>query len=124
MPALMKKQIIGKSTEITLTLPTAKAAPVEAAIDAVLTAAGLKVRQMDSAGEELFSIEEVFPEAHPGTALRGLRTREGLTQASMAKKLQIPQSHLSDMERGARPVTVGMAKRLEEAFGIGYRAFL
>ena len=124
MPALMKMQTIGKSTEITLTLPAPKAGLISLAIGAMLKAAGMKVQQLNADGEELYSVEEVFPDAHPGTALKGLRAREDMTQAEMADRLKIPQSHLSDMERGKRPITLSMAKRIEETFGMGYKAFL
>lgn len=124
MPALMKTQTIGKLTEITLTIPWKKAGLISTAIGAMLNAAGLKVQRLNADGEELYTPEEVFPDFHPGMALKGLRVREDLTQAEMAIRLKIPQSHLSDMERGKRPITLSMAKRIEDTFGMGYKVFL
>lgn len=124
MPALMKTQNIGKSTEITIKVPRNKAGLIATAIGAMLNAAGMEVHRVNQDGEELFSIEDVFPDSHPGTALKGLRLREELTQEEMAARLKIPQSHLSDMEKGKRPITLAMAKKIEDAFGMGYKAFL
>ncbi len=124
MSVLMRTQNMGESTEITVKVPGAKAGLIITAIGAMLNAAGLNVHRVNQDGEELFSIEEVFPDSHPGTALKGLRMREELTQEEMAKRLSIPQSHLSAMEKGKRPITLSMAKRIEDAFGMGYKAFL
>ncbi len=59
-----------------------------------------------------------------GALLRGLRTREGLTQVEFAKKINATQSNLSNMENGRRSVGKNMAKRIEQVFGIDYRYFL
>jgi len=68
--------------------------------------------------------KDAFPEAHPGLALHGLRVREGLTQKELAEKLGEAQSHISAMEKGKRPIGKALAKKLAEAFGGDYRAFL
>lgn len=124
MPALMKMQDTGKSTEITLTVPKTKAMSIGRAIGAMLDAAGLKVHRVNENGEELFSIEEVFPDSHPGTVLRGLRLKEELTQGDMAARLKIPQSHLSALESGKKHITLEMAKRIAEEFDTSYKVFL
>ncbi len=52
--------------------------------------------------------------------------REGanLTQAQLAEKLHIPQSNISQVETGKRPVGKNLAKRLAKIFNIDYRVFL
>lgn len=59
-----------------------------------------------------------------GSLLRGLRTREGLSQLEFAKKLHITQPNLSSMENGKRPIGKDIAKRIEKIFGTDYRYFL
>ncbi len=75
------------------------------------------------------SSEDVFTKLErkytkPGVLLRGTRHRENLTQAQMAKRINVTQSDLSKMENGKRPIGKTIAKRIEEEFGINYRYFL
>lgn len=56
--------------------------------------------------------------------LRGLRHREGLTQASMGKLLGIPQGNISQMEHGRRPIGKQLANRLADLFKTDYHLFL
>ena len=65
---------------------------------------------------------EKYTEA--GVALKGARSKAGLSQNELADKLGIPQSHISDMEHGRRSIGKKMAKRLAEALGVGYKIFL
>ena len=57
-------------------------------------------------------------------ALRGLRNREGLTQEALGEVLGTPQTNISKMETGKRPIGKNLAKRLAELFKIDYRIFL
>ncbi len=59
-----------------------------------------------------------------GVLLRGLRLRENLSQIAFAKKINITQANLSNMENGRRPIGKTIAKRIEKAFGVNYRYFL
>ena len=73
------------------------------------------------------SAHEVFPELttnRPGVALRGMRSREGLTQAQLAALVDTPQRHISEMENGKRPIGKAAAHKLAEALGKDYRLFL
>lgn len=56
--------------------------------------------------------------------LRGLRHREGLTQAKMGALLGIPQGNISQMERGKRSIGKQIAKRLADLFKTDYHLFL
>lgn len=60
----------------------------------------------------------------PGVAIRGARGKEGMSQATLAKRLGIPQGNLSKMENGKRPIGRAMAKRLAQVLNINYRIFL
>lgn len=65
-----------------------------------------------------------FPERHPGVVLRGLRTRDDLTQAELAKKTGMLQSHISEMEKGSRPIGKTVAKKFAQVFNTDYKLFL
>lgn len=56
--------------------------------------------------------------------LRGLRNREGLTQAQLGQAIGVEQSNISKMERGERQIGAKIAKRIERTFKIDYRLFL
>lgn len=75
------------------------------------------------------SIDELFGDltqksGEPGTLLRGLRYREGLSQLEFSKKLNISQTNLSAMENGKRNIGKEFAKRIADIFGLDYRIFL
>jgi len=59
-----------------------------------------------------------------GALLKGLRTREGLTQINFAKKIKVTQANLSNMENGRRPIGKTVAMRIGKLFDIDYRYFL
>ena len=59
----------------------------------------------------VYSIKEVFPEMQLGDVLRGARC----TQAQLAARVGVQTSHISEMERGKRPLGKEMAKRLAKA---------
>lgn len=110
--------------EINLSIPAAKARVILDAISGMLPMAGLKVRRINSEGEEVVSSAEVFPDASPAKALRGLRVKEDITQAELAEKLAISQNMVSDMESGKRNISLKMAKRIGETFNLPYKIFL
>lgn len=59
-----------------------------------------------------------------GLVLKGMRTREGLTQKALAELLGIKTHHISEMEHGKRSIGKAMAHRLADIFKTGYRIFL
>ena len=110
--------------KMNLSIPSAKARVILDALQGILPMAGLKVRRVNEEGEEVFSAREVFPDGSPAMLLRGLRGKEGLTQAEMAARLGISQNMVSDMEGGRRPISLKMAKRIGEEFKIPYKGFV
>lgn len=74
--------------------------------------------------DELFDAAEVFPDSHPGRILRGLRTREDLTQKSLAEKTGLRPHHISEMENGKRPIGKEVARRLAKALNADFRILL
>jgi transcriptional regulator with XRE-family HTH domain len=67
---------------------------------------------------------EITDEEGPGVVLRAMRRREGLTQKALSQKADIPQGHISAMERGNMQIGVARAKKLGKALNAGYRVFL
>ena len=75
------------------------------------------------------SIQAIFDQldqkyTKAGALLKGLRLREGLSQVEFAKKINVTQANLSNMENGRRPIGKIIAKRIEKIFGTNYRYFL
>ncbi|MBI3535845.1 MAG: helix-turn-helix transcriptional regulator [Deltaproteobacteria bacterium] len=75
------------------------------------------------------SLEDAFKDLYDkfsraGTTLHGFRLRDSLTQEELAKILVVKQSHISEMERGVRPIGKQMAMRLAKVFKTDYRSFL
>ena len=69
--------------------------------------------------------KEVFSDSLSSALnLRGLRNREGLTQAQLGQAIGVEQSNISKMERGERQIGIKIAKKLEKLFNIDYRLFL
>lgn len=78
---------------------------------------------------EKTSIQTIFEKldkkyTKAGALLRGLRLREGLSQVAFAKRINVTQANLSNMENGRRPIGKIIAKRIEKVFGTNYRYFL
>jgi DNA-binding XRE family transcriptional regulator len=94
-------------------LPDEKISQIQAAISAILEVA-----------DATLPLEEVFPDLHQGSAIRGLRLREGLTQEQLARLLGVKRPNLSEMENGKRPIGKNMAKRLAQVLKTNYKVFL
>lgn len=60
----------------------------------------------------------------PGYFLRVYRHRADLTQAALAKKVDIRQAHLSEMENNKRPIGKGNARKLAGILKFDYRKVL
>jgi DNA-binding XRE family transcriptional regulator len=111
-------------TEINLSIPSNKADVILDALRGMLPLAGLKLRQVNEDGEEVFGAAEVFPSASPAMALRGFRGKMEWTQQELAERLGTTQNCVSDMESGKRSISKAMAVRLGEVFDVSYKAFL
>jgi plasmid maintenance system antidote protein VapI len=59
-----------------------------------------------------------------GVCLNSARTTKGLTQIQLAELADIPQRHISEMERGKRGIGKDRALRLAKALETDYRIFL
>jgi len=74
-------------------IPSDKAELVKEAIEKILDLAGMSLQSKEKDDDRVYSIEEVFPDFHTGHALRGLRSREGLTQKQLAEMIGRPQQY-------------------------------
>ncbi|MEI6208709.1 MAG: helix-turn-helix transcriptional regulator [Desulfuromonadales bacterium] len=59
-----------------------------------------------------------------GVCLNSARTAKGITQAQLAELADIPQRHISEMERGKRGIGKDRALRLAKALDADYRLFM
>ncbi len=78
--------------------------------------------------EKPISWRDAFPsemrENEGGTVLKATRERKGFSQTMLSEKTGIPQPHLSEMERGKRPIGKKTAGLLANALKVDYRIFL
>jgi predicted transcriptional regulator/DNA-binding XRE family transcriptional regulator len=58
-----------------------------------------------------------------GARLSRLREERGLTQAALARQLDLSPSYLNQLERNQRPLTVQVLLRINAAFGIDVQVF-
>lgn len=120
----MKVQTTGEFADICVRVPAAHAAKVCAVIENVLALIPGHEGEGEAEEDRLYAVEEVFPDMKPGDILRGARHREGLTQAQLAAMIGVKPSHISEMEKGKRPIGKDMAKRLAKALNTSYKVFL
>jgi DNA-binding XRE family transcriptional regulator len=120
----LKIQTTGEFADICVRVPAAHAARVCAVIEHVLALIPGQEAGAGTDEDRLYAVAEVFPDMQPGDMLRGARHREGLTQVQLAIKIGVKPSHISEMEKGKRPMGKDMAKRLGKALNTSYQVFL
>ncbi len=123
---LTKKPIIKDFAEIRLRIPREKEANIQEIIENLLALADIQysIQTKPEDDAETVALEEVFPDLHSGSAIRGLRYRENLTQAQLAEKIGVKRHHISEMENNKRPIGKAMAKRLARALHTDDKLFL
>lgn len=115
----MRTRTTKEYVEFTVRVPRKMGYPFGLLLRNALAVAGLD-SWVNEEGEEV----EVHEDAPPAVRLRGLRTKEGLTQQELADALGISQGRLSELESGTRPISVAMAKRIGKAYDCNYKSFL
>ena len=118
MSALTKKHPIDRIAEITWH-GGRYAVPVEI----------MENYKVKSDNKDYTSVDDLFGDltqksGEPGVLLKGLRYREGFSQITLAKQLNISQTNLSAMENGRRSIGKELAKRIADIFELDYRIFL
>lgn len=124
MLELTKKQTTEGFADFCIRVPQKDAARVHKALKSILELATIPMRHINEEGEELVSFEEAFPDHHKGQNVKGLRFREGMTQAALAEKIGVRQHHISEIENGKRSISLEMAKKLASVLGTDHRVFL
>lgn len=74
--------------------------------------------------EAIDHLDGLLGEVTPADSIKAFRDRENLTQKELALKAGIKQQHLSEIERGVRPIGVAMAKKLSKALNCNYKSLL
>lgn len=69
-------------------------------------------------GEERLTAAEALELADAQTPLAFWRRKRGLTQAELARRVNVAQNTLSSMETGERTGTVSVLKRVASALGV------
>ena len=68
---------------------------------------------------------EIQAQTTPGDNLKIYREKHGLTQAQLGEMLGgIPRQHVSNMERGIRPVSLKTARKLAKIFKVSPGKFV
>jgi len=123
-----EKQTIEEFADICFRVPTVHAERIRAVVENILALIGDESRviseaEMLEAEDRLYHIEEVFPNFHPGDTLKGARLMHELTQAQLAAMIGVKPGHISEMEKGKRPIGKEMARRLAKALNTSYKVF-
>jgi len=110
-------------------VPAVHADRIRAVVDNILAlicseGKGMLANERQVEEGRLYSIDEVFPDFHPGDTLKGARLMHELTQAQLAAMIGVKASHISEMEKGKRPIGKEMARRLAKALNTSYQVFL
>ena len=87
--------------------------------------------QLEKDSEETVDIfatdwyREIQSKTTPGDNLKIYRENHGLTQARLGEMLgSIPRQHVSNMERGIRPVSMKTARKLAKIFKVSPGKFV
>ena len=73
--------------------------------------------------EELGWYKKAKKRMNPAKVLKIMRINAGLTQAQLAKKVGLAKQNYNSLERGARPISMLMSKKLADALGTSYLMF-
>lgn len=60
----------------------------------------------------------------PANSLKAYRLRQNLTQEELARRSDIPQSNISAMEKGTRPIGLKSAKKLAQILRCDYKKLI
>ena len=92
---------------------------------------GDRVRFSSDAGDETVDIfqtdwyRETRAKMTPGSNLRIYRKNAGLTQTRLGEMLDgVPRQHVSNMEKGTRPISIKTARKLARIFQVSPEKFI
>lgn len=126
--ALTKKQITNDYANIYIRVPKRNISNVKNTIENILLLANINFSlsaEPESEDEQsTIALEELFPDLHSGSAIKGLRYREDLTQEKLARKINVTRKYISEIENGKREIDKNLAKRLSKALNTDYKVFI
>ena len=92
---------------------------------------GEQIQLLEESDEETMDIfgsdwyQDIKSKLTPGDNLRIYRENHGLTQARLGEMLDgIPRQHVSNMERGARSISLKTARKLAKLFKVSPEKFI
>ncbi len=98
--------------------------PAEKQEEAIATLKHLGFKVAKNYSEPWRNSFKGFEDREAGTSLSGGRHKEGLTQTELSILTGIPQRHISEMERGLRPIGKKNARLFSKVLKMDYRIFL
>jgi ribosome-binding protein aMBF1 (putative translation factor) len=121
----MKKRLNKKKSTATITIMDKRYIIPEKSVKAILTLilSNPYVKEDSIPYNEIVS-EKIKKIGKAAMALKGLRSREDLTQKQLAEKLGIDQAIISKIENGRIKIERDVAKRLGKIFNINHNVFL
>lgn len=100
-------------------------------LDVLVEEYGTSVKITPEPGDEKVDIfqTEWYREAKkrltPGKYMKIFRENHGMTQAELGKALGgVPAQHISNMERGSRPISKRIALKLADVFDVSVEKFI
>jgi DNA-binding XRE family transcriptional regulator len=94
---------------------------VETAGDLAAVAANDRRRAaigVDQFDRECVTADEAARVLNGESLITVYRTRQGITQLALARKAGVSQTYLNDLERGRKPGSASMLKKIADALGI------
>ena len=73
--------------------------------------------------EEMDWYKKAKKNINPAKTLKIMRINAGLMQAQLAQKVGLAKQNYNSLERGARPISMLMSKKLADALGTSYLMF-
>ncbi len=96
--------------------------PIEKKTEALVALKALGYEEKTVPWRDAFPVE--MQENEGGTVLKATRERKGFSQTMLSEQTGIPQPHISEMERGKRPIGKKTAGALAKVLDVDYRIFL
>lgn len=68
--------------------------------------------------------KDIFPESSQGTALRGARYKENMSQKQLADQAGLSVKQLSALENNKAKIEISQAKKIAKLLNVNHKIFL